>query len=179
MTIQGGEGPAGAITIPAPSKPPAEGQEGASYGLTIISTGNSGGGVGDFGVFHDEAVFTVYLNPAKAADDPASPWPLQYAVLDTAGVALQDLLPPFPVKKQTPVWPPDLLTRYRGQEIVVYAIIDAEGKMQHLKALQSPNASLSEALLAVLEQWLFRPASMNGKPVAVKAVLGVPISSAP
>jgi len=38
---------------------------------------------------------------------------------------------------------------------------------------------LSEALLAVLEQWLFRPATMNGKPVAVKAVLGVPISSAP
>ena len=178
MTIQGGEGPAGAIAIPAPSKPPAEDQEGASYGITIISTGNSGGGVGDFGVFHDEAVFTVYLNPAKAADDPAPLWPLQYAVLDTAGVPLQDLLPPFAVKKQTPVWPPDLLTRYRGQEIVVYAIIDAEGKMQHPKALQSPNARLSEVLLAVLEQWLFRPATMNGKPVAVKAVLGVPISSA-
>jgi hypothetical protein len=178
MTIQGGEGPTGAITIPAPSKPPAEVQEGASYDLTIISTGNSGGGVGDFGVFHDEAVFTVYLNPATAADDPASPWPLQYAVLHSAGVALQDLLPPFAVKKQTPVWPPDLLTRYRGEEIVVYAIIDAEGKMQHLKALQSPNARLSEALLAVLGQWLFRPATMNGKPVAVKAVLGVPISSA-
>ena len=178
MTIQGGEGPTGAITIPAPSKPPAEVQEGASYDLTIISTGNSGGGVGDFGVFHDEAVFTVYLNPATAADDPASPWPLQYAVLDTAGVTLQDLLPPSPVKKQAPVWPPDLFARYSGQEIVVYAIIDAEGKMQHLKALQSPNARLSEALLAVLEQWLFRPATMNGKPVAVKAVLGVPISSA-
>ncbi len=178
MTIQGGEGPTGAITIPAPSKPPAEVQEGASYDITIISTGNSGGGVGDFGVFHDEAVFTVYLNPATAADDPASPWPLQYAVLDPAGVALQDLLPPSPVKKQAPVWPPDLLTRYSGQEIVVYAIIDAEGKMQHLKALQSPNARLSEALLAVLGQWLFRPATMNGKPVAVKAVLGVPISPA-
>ncbi len=177
MTIQGGEGPTGAITIPAPSKPPAEVQEGASYDLTIISTGNSGGGVGDFGVFHDEAVFTVYVIPATAADDPASPWPLQYAVLDAAGVALQDLLPPCPVKKQAPVWPADLLTRYSGQEIVVYAIIDAEGKMQHLKALQSPNARLSEALLAVLGQWLFRPASMNGKPVAVKAVLGVPISS--
>jgi hypothetical protein len=178
MTIQGGEGPTGAITIPVPSKPPAEVQEGASYDITIISTGNSGGGVGDFGVFHDEAVFTVYLNPATAADDPASPWPLQYAVLDPAGVALQDLLPPSPVKKQAPVWPPDLLTRYSGQEIVVYAIIDVEGKMQHLKALQSPNARLSEALLAVLGQWLFRPATMNGKPVAVKAVLGVPISPA-
>jgi len=177
MTIQGGEGPTGAITIPPPSKPPAEVQEGASYDITIISTGNSGGGVGDFGVFHDEAVFTVYLNPATAADDPASPWPLQYAVLDAAGVALQDLLPPSPVKKQAPVWPPDLFARYSGQEIVVYAIIDTDGKMRHLKALQSPNAHLSEALLAALEQWLFRPATMNGKPVAVKAVLGVPVSS--
>lgn len=178
MTIQGGEGSSGGITISGGSKSPAARGDEGSYGLTIVSTGNSGGGVGDFGVFNDETVFTVYLNPATSPDDPAPPWSLQYAVLDTAGLALRDLLPPFAVKKPAPVWPTDLLTRYRGQQIAVYAVIDAEGRMQYLKVLQSPSARLSEGLVAVLEQWVFRPARMNGKPVAVKAVLGVTVPSA-
>jgi len=176
MTIQGAESPAGAIAIPSPSNSSPSNQAPNAYGMTIISTGNSGGGVGDFGIFHDEAVFTVYLNPAEGKDDPSPPWPLQYAALDPAGGGLRDLLPPFASKKQTPVWPADLLTRYKGQQIVVFGIINTEGKMEHLIVLQSPDARLSDVLLAALRQWLFRPANLNGEPVPLKAVLGVPIS---
>ena len=177
MTIQGGEGPAGAISIAGPSAPQDGNQKSGSYGLTIVSTGNSGGGVGDFGIFHDEAVYTVYLNHAAGNGDPGPVWPLQYALLGPPGAAFQDLRPPFALKKQMPLWPADLLTRFQGQEMVVYGVIDAEGKMQQLKILQSPDAQLSDILLRALEQWVFRPASVNGRPVAVKAVLGVPITS--
>jgi hypothetical protein len=176
MTIQGAEGPAGGISISGASNPSDENQGGGSYGMTIVTTGNSGGGVGDFGIFSDEAVFTVYLNPAETADDPAPPWPLQYALLNPGSAALQDLLPPVALKKRMPQWPQDLSRRYEGQQIVLYAVINAEGKLGHFKVLQSPNSQLSEALLASLEQWVFRPATMNGRPVAVKVVLGVPLS---
>ncbi len=177
MTIQGAEGPAGGITISGASNAADENQGGGSYGITIVTTGNSGGGVGDFGVFHDEAVFTVYLNPAESAEDPAPPWPLQYALNDPAGAALQDLLPPVAVKKKMPAWPAELLGKYQGQQIVIQAVIDAAGKMGQFKILQSPNDRLTEALLSALEQWAFRPATMNGKPQSVKIVLGVPIST--
>jgi len=176
MTIQGAEGPAGGITISGTSNAPPKNRPSESYGLTIVSTGNSGGGVGDFGVFRDEAVFTVYLNPSKSADDPAPPWSLQYAVLGASG-PLQDLVPPYPMKKDAPVWTPDLVAKYSGQEVVVFAEIDTEGNMRKLKVLRSPNAGLSEGLLIALNHWVFRPATMNGQPVAVKAVLGIPIST--
>lgn len=179
MTIQGAEGPAGGITISGASPPPADNHAGGSYGLTIVTTGNSGGGVGDFGIFRNEAVFTVYMDSAETADDPAPHWALQYAVLNPAGAALQDLLPPVPLKKRTPVWPPDQLARFAGQQIAVYAVIDEEGKIRHFKVLQSPNYRLGEIILTVLDQWTFRPATMNGKPVAVKVVLGIPVSSGP
>ena len=177
MTIQGAEGPAGGITISGGgSKPPAKNHPNETYGLTIVSTGNSGGGVGDFGVFKDEAVFTVYVSPSSSAGRSGAPWALQYARLNAAG-PLQDLTPPFALKKEPPAWPPELLAKYSGQEIAIYAVIDSEGKMQKLKVLQSPNSGLSESLLAALSHWLFRPASMNGQPVSVKAVLGVTISA--
>jgi hypothetical protein len=176
MTIQGAEGPAGGITISGGSKPPAKNHPNETYGLTIVSTGNSGGGVGDFGVFKDEAVFTVYVSPSSSGGRAGAPWALQYSLLNAAG-PLQDLVPPFALKKESPAWPPELLAKYNGQEVAVYAVIDLEGKMQKLKVLQSPNSGLSELLLAALSHWLFRPASMNGQPVSVKAVLGVTIAA--
>jgi hypothetical protein len=176
MTIQGAEGPAGGISISGASNPTDENQGGGSYSMTIVTTGNSGGGVGDFGIFSDEAVFTVYLNPAESANDPAPAWPLQYALLNPTGGTLEDLLPPIAVKKKMPLWPQDLSGRYEGQQIALYAVINAEGKIGHFKVLQSPSSLLSEVLLAALEQWVFRPATMNGRPVAVKVVLGVAIS---
>ena len=178
MTIQGGEGPAGAIAIAGASNQTAGNPDPQPYGMTIVSTGNSGGGVGDFGIFRDEEVFTVYLNPAESKDDPSPSWALQYALLAPAGVSALDLLPPAALKKQPPEWPADLLMRYNGREIVVYAVINADGKMQQLRILQSPNARVSEVILGLFDHWLFRPASLNGKPVAVKAVLGIPISPA-
>ena len=64
MTIQGGEWNVGSISgsprtrAHQPASPP---DEAGSYGITILSAGNSGGGVGDFGVFQNEALFTVYI----------------------------------------------------------------------------------------------------------------------
>lgn len=176
MTIQGAEGPAGAVTIPGSTKAPSHQDEGGSYGMTVVSTGNSGGGVGDFGVFQNEAVFTVYLNPAETADDPMPPWALQYALLQPTGGQMQDLLPPMAVRKRVPLWAPDLIERYKGQEIVLSGVISDTGRMGQFKILQSPNGQLDEALRLALGQWVFRPATLNGNPVAVKVVLGVPVS---
>ena len=150
-------------------------QDEGSYGLTIISSGNSGGGLKDFGVFYDEAVFTVYINTATSADNPAPAWTLQYAVLKMADRSPGDVVPPFPVQKEMPEWPEELVARYRGQLLVVYTVISTEGNMERVKMMQSPNIRFNEVLFAVLDKWKFRPAMVNGNSVAVKALLGVPI----
>jgi hypothetical protein len=173
ITIQGGEWPAGTVSSHGLRRATAPQGEG-SYGITIVSTGNSGGGLGDFGVFHDEAVFTVYINTASSTDDPAPAWILQYAILNRS-LPPDDLVAPFPIQKETPQWPAELVARYRGRSLVVYAVISAEGKMQKLKMMQSPNIQFNDTLFAVLDKWTFRPAMVKGNPVAVKALLGVPI----
>ena len=182
ITIQGGEW-AGNTASSSGSRAVAGARsadaENGSYSLTIVSTGSSGGGVADFGVFRDEPSFTVYIDPPVPADDPTQSWTLEYAALDPAARSGPQggLAAPFPLKKAGPNWPADLAARYRGQNMVVYAVIGLEGKLQQLKVMQSPSAELEQALIAALGKWSFRPAKVNTKPVAVKVLLGVPVGA--
>lgn len=178
ITIQGGSWTPGTKAPLRSQRPNGEHNTG-SYGMTIISSGNSGGGLGDFGVFHDEAVFTVYMDSRSSSDDPDPLWTLQYALLKPSDSPRGALQAPFPEEKQTPQWPKELATRYRGRLIVVYAVIDSEGKMERMKVMQSPNIQFNQPLLAALEKWAFRPAKIGDTPVPVKALLGVPIDLAP
>jgi hypothetical protein len=147
-----------------------------SYGLTIVSTGNNGGGLPDFGIFRNEAVFTVYIDMRQSVADPAPSWTLQYALLNPSSpVAEQVLVPPFPNHKERPRFDPEMLLRSAGQWAVVYAILDREGKLQEIRVLQSPNAQFASTLTEALAKWVFRPARLNGEPVAVKTLIGFPI----
>jgi hypothetical protein len=175
MTIQGGEGPSAAVSLPSQQQS-GDMLKGGSYNLTIVSTGNSGGGLGDFGVFRDEAVFTVYLNLSSSANDSQSNWVFQYAVVNPGGVRLDNLVAPFPITKVKPEWPTDLMTKYRGQTLVAFAVIDDEGKIRRLKMMQSPNMGFDVALAKALDAWVFRPARANDRPIAVKGLFGIPIS---
>jgi len=60
--------------------------------------------------------------------------------------------------------------------VIVYAIINAQGKLQQVSVKQSPDERLNEPALTALSKWTFRPAEANGHPVAVKVLFGIPIS---
>jgi hypothetical protein len=154
-----------------------------SYSLTIVSTGNSGGGLGDFGVFANEKVYTVYLDMRRTAGDPAPCWTLQYALLHAAPAAKSaagrredNLAPPFLVVMHLPKLPVELVNRYQQRLVVVYAVLDEEGKLGSVSVRQSPDARLITPLLDVLQRWVFRPAELNGHPVPIKVLLGIPLS---
>jgi hypothetical protein len=180
ITIQGGrlEGgtsdprPHGATPVPAQT----------SYGMTIVSTASSGGGLPDYGVFSGEKVYTVYLDARITTDDPPVAWTLQYAPLRdsktaTAAAGIQKgLAPPYAIFKQIPRWPKELVRRFPGKVVVVSAVIDAQGKLEQMLIVQSPDDRLTEGISEALNQWVFRSAELNGHPVAVKIMLGIPLS---
>ena len=70
----------------------------------------------------------------------------------------------------------ELVRKYLRRLIVVYAVIDTGGKLQQMSVKQSPDPQLNQPALTALEKWVFRPAELNGEPVAVKALLGIPLS---
>jgi outer membrane biosynthesis protein TonB len=172
ITIQGGEqgnasGNSQGFTV--------EPQE--SYGITVVSTAASGGGLEDYGVFDNERIFTVYI-PMKRGPEEADPtWTLQYAVLkdDLAGTADPQVVPPTAVICEWPQIPAELERKYAQRQVVVYAIIDKEGKVGHIAVKTSPDPRVSDAIVQALAKWVFRPAKADNQPVSVKILIGIPL----
>ena len=151
-----------------------------SYNMTIVSTSNSGGGLPDLGVFHDEKVYTVYLDMRANDEDPAPSWTLQYSVLqpvDPPGVPVQRITgtptPPYAMLKELPELTPALERKCGRRLIIASAIMETSGKLDQVSIKQSPDVDLVAPITEALKHWIFEPAQIDGQPVALKILLGI------
>jgi hypothetical protein len=156
-----------------------------SYGITILSTEASGGGLPHVGVFSDEQIYTVYVDMRRTVTDPAPSWTFEYGVpkntqasphsAKTITRMQQGLVLPFPVVKEQPAFPADLVRKYLKRRIIVFAMINADGKFEKISVKESPDPLLNEAVISALTKWSFRPAQADGEVVPVKALIGIPL----
>jgi len=153
-----------------------------SYGVFVVSTESSGGGLPTFGVFSNEQVYTAYLDMRQSASESAPSWTVEFAVArEATPSAAVDVSPnrglvlPFPVIKKKPVFPIELVRRHLSKLIIVYAIINVEGKMEQLTVKDTPDPVLSAPVIEALSEWVFKPAALNGVSVPVKVLLGIPL----
>ena len=188
IMIQGGSagnGQSAAGTLAGGAKPGATKPQ-TSYAMTIVASGASGGGFKDYGVFHDETSYTVYLDMADAGARGSS-WTLQYALdSHTSPVpsamtsrAHGQIVPPYATVKSLPSFSTDAAKRGRGGTIVVSGVINQQGKFEGMRIVHTPDIGLSQLMLDALNKWTFRPAEMDGAQVSVKVLLGVPVDSVP
>jgi len=179
ITIQGGSGHYGTGIVASKIQGGTPAPLQTSYGMTISSLGNNGGGLADYGVFSDEKVYTVYLDMRQTLEDPAPAWTLLYAPLrgpDDAG-SIDGVTPPFPSYKEMPKLSDELFQRYDGRQVVVYALINTEGRFEELTVKESPTVELNAPILHALRRWTFRPAQVGGKSIALKALLGITLAA--
>lgn len=145
-----------------------------SYGLTVISAGNNGGPSRDSGAFvRDETVYTVYV-PMRDVGGGAD-WSMQYALAgatNTKGL----LTPPFPTKKVKAERSVSDLG-LDSSPVFIAGTIDAEGNLQKLRPSRVSDQR-SQAAIAVLEQWKFTPAKLDGQAVEAKVLIGVMLTTA-
>jgi hypothetical protein len=151
-----------------------------AYGMTISSTADSGGGLPDLGVFAHERVYTVFLDMRSTSSDRNPSWTLQYARLRSAGEndassSSEGITPPFPLAKELPRLNSELIRTYLRNVIIVFAVMDIEGKLQRLSVLQTPDGRFNPPIVAALTRWRFQPAQRNGQPVALKVLIGIPL----
>ncbi|MDM7995365.1 MAG: energy transducer TonB [Acidobacteriota bacterium] len=181
ITIVGGDVDPGEIPNEAPVRRARRPLQ-TSYGLSIISTEDSGGGLPFVGVFSNEQIYTVYLDmrQSEMEDDPN--WTLEFAVIpgsgsraENPGSNKQGLILPFPVEKIKPVFPVDLVRRHLNKMMLVFAIIGTDGRMDQITIEQSPDNQLDDPVFQALRRWVFRPAQLNGETVAAKVLMGIPL----
>lgn len=126
------------------------------------------------GILTGNPVYSVYLRVGDQKE-----WLMEYCVparevaqnnpyeinLDEAGA----ITPPFPIST---VVPNNLLGQQTGKQIVLHGFLTATGSLQGIKARD--NNPVVTQLLTLLNQWQFRPALRNKKPIDVEIVLVIP-----
>ena len=80
---------------------------------------------------------------------------------------------PRPIRMPRPSYTVEAIRRKISGEVVLQALIDARGKVKILKIIRSIPELDKEAIRVVEEEWLFRPAMKNGRPVPSLAELAV------
>jgi TonB family protein len=79
-----------------------------------------------------------------------------------------DVKPAFPVVYPSPdLSHVDLPLGYQG-EIVVEVTIERDGSVSDMKVIQSVGHGVDEKVLATVQKWRFRPAILDGSPIASK-----------
>lgn len=186
ITIVGGVAPPRSAANPSIVVPPQTIRPlQTSYGLTVISTENSGGGLPSFGVFSNQPIYTVYLDMRQTENDSGPSWTLEFAVIsepdqsantaNQSSRSLQGLVLPFPALKECPALPAELVRRNLGKMIIVYGVVNTGGEIEQLSVKESPDALLDRPVLDALSRWKFRAAQLNGEAVSVKLLMGIPL----
>ena len=150
------------------------------YGFSLISSGGSGGGLKDFGVFHNEVVYTVYIDASTILTGARS-IVLQYsdyapprtAEINLDGPATPQAMLEPPSPKRMNAAPAAAQPTYALMTVVT-GLISPEGKFEGGRVLQASSDERGKQWLAALGTWLFHPGTKGKTPVPIKVVLGIP-----
>lgn len=127
-------------------------------------------------VRREDAVRDPAEMPQVGADDltvvPDAPPGVGMEVMDIAG----DIKPPVRVFAPDPVYPEAARQARVEGVVVLQAVIDTLGRVVNLRVLKGLPSGLSEAATDAVAQWRFKPATLEGRPVAVRYLVTVSFS---
>lgn len=91
---------------------------------------------------------------------------LGVALLIATGALAAERTPPEVLKQVPPVYTKAMRTKLPAGVVIVSFVVAEDGKVKDVKATKSPDPELSEAAVACVRKWKFRPATVDGKPVS-------------
>jgi protein TonB len=97
----------------------------------------------------------------KLRDDDADSIPIpteEYLVSEMPSLAQEIRIP----------YPPDAKQKGIEGPVVMDILIDSQGRVREARLLQGPDESLNQAALAAVKGFMFKPARVQDKPVAVR-----------
>ncbi len=132
-------------------------------------------------VFAAKRVYTLAVNMANLNSASGS-WILHFAELGSgpssgppsAVSASAELAMPVPIRKVDPKYPPDLIEQNVQGEVVLYAIVRADGSVDSIQVARTLDPQLDANAKSAFAQWKFQPASKSGAPIDLEVIAHIP-----
>lgn len=123
-------------------------------------------------VFGNRKFYSMVLNMPNLNSAGGS-WVIRFAEAKVSNDK-EDLTAPEPTHKVDPAYPLELMRMHLEGTVALYAIIKNDGTVSNVRVLTSVDERLDEYARAALARWKFIPATRNGSPVDLEAVVMIP-----
>ena len=127
-------------------------------------------------ILSGKEVYTLHVNMPNFTSSAGS-WIMDFAQLDEDDPRYRpkgQLATPVPMEKVDPQYPQDAIRENVDGQVVLYAIIRKDGTVDSIQLVHGVDPRLDRNAMVALGRWKFRPASLNGVPVDVEAVVYIP-----
>jgi TonB family protein len=131
-------------------------------------------------VFASRKIYKLLVNMPNLNSATGS-WILNFSELrvdsDGRRITSPDISGPVPLRKIDPKYPPTLIRERVEGEVVLYAVIRRDGSVDSIQLVHGIDEQLDANAMDALSQWKFRPASKQGTPVELEAIVHIPFHS--
>jgi TonB family protein len=128
-------------------------------------------------IFAAKRVYTLAVNTANLNSATGS-WIMNFSELssnqDGPRTSSSELTGLTLIRKVDPKYPPDLIEQNVQGEVILYAVIRADGSVDSIQLVRGIDPQLDANAKSALSQWKFRPALKAGVPVDLEAIVYIP-----
>jgi TonB family protein len=128
-------------------------------------------------ILSGKEVYTMHIDLPNLTSASGS-WILNFAELDENRAILYKLkgklAAPVPIRKVDPKYPPLIIREHVDGEVILYAIIRKDGSVDSIQLVRGIDSRLDKYAVEALAQWQFRPATRDGVPTDIEAVVHIP-----
>ena len=128
-------------------------------------------------IFESKKIYKMQIDMPNLNSATGS-WILSFSELRTdpnaPRVPSADLSGPSPIRKVDPKYPPTLINEHVEGEVVLYAVIRRDGSVDSIQLVRGVDEELDKNAMNALSQWKFRPATRQGEPVELEAIIHIP-----
>jgi TonB family protein len=133
-------------------------------------------------IFASKKVYKMLVNMPNLNSATGS-WILNFSELRVNSEGLRpaslDVSAPGPLRKIDPKYPPTLIKDRVEGEVVLYAVIRRDGSVDSIQLVRGIDEQLDANAMQALSQWKFRPATKQGTPVELEAIVHIPFHAPP
>ncbi len=133
-------------------------------------------------IFASRKIYKMLVNMPNLNSATGS-WILNFSELrtDSAGPrpVSSEVIAPGPLRKIDPKYPPTLINDHVEGEVVLYAVIRRDGSVDSIQLVRGLDPELDANAMQALSQWKFRPATKQGVPIELEAIVHIPFHAPP
>jgi len=128
-------------------------------------------------IFASKKIYKMLVNMPNLNSATGS-WILNFSELrvnsEGPRTASSEVSAPGPLRKIDPKYPPTLINEHVEGEVVLYAVIRRDGSVDSIQLVRGIDEQLDANAMQALSQWKFRPATKQGLPVELEAIVHIP-----